>query len=861
MKHIADALEAIGQPITEYDLCNQILNGLGQEYDPVHTSVVNRDTPINFEDLFGQLLTFEMRMDSHTTTPTLEQPSTAFFTNRSTHSRAQGRGGSRGSSYFRGRGRGRNHGGRANPSNNHSTKPSNAPSCQICNRVGHSALDCFHRLDLSFQGRQPPPKLQAMAAMRQDSTWFTDTGATNHVTADLNNLSLHSDYEGSDNLTVGNGKGLHIEHIGSTSYSSNGSTFHMQDILHVPCITKNLLSVSQFSKDNDCHFVFTSSGFSVKDNKSGKILFQGRSSKGLYPLHFQPHDKNKPYSSPSAFTSSTVSSSVWHHRLGHPSHQTLQQVAPHIHLGRSSQHQTICSSCQMGKSSRLPFQLSDSISQYPLELVHTDVWGPSSITSINGAKFYVTFIDDFSRYCWIFPLAFKSQVYDVFVRFKSLVETMFDRKIKSLQTDGGGEYMSTRFRDFLANYGISHRISCPYTPEQNGRAERKHHHIVETSLTLMAHSRVPLSYWDDAFATTVFLINRMPTRILHNISPYEKLFQKSPDYTILRSFGCTCYPYLRPYSHGKMSYRTMPCVFLGYGRNHKAYKCLDPISQRVYLSRHVIFDEATFPYAHVDKAYASSPSVGLDPTQVATPPTDTYSLLQLPNQSERPTSGPPITPMTINPIYGPIVDIDLKIPPRPPGYAFVEFEEARDADGAIRGRDGYSFDGHRLRVELAHGGRGQSSSTDRRSSYNGGGGGSGGRGGVSKRSDYRVVITGLPSSASWQDLKDHMRRAGDVCFSQVFRAGGGTTGIVDYTNYDDMKYAIRKLDDSEFRNAFSRASRSRSKSPLPSPPRRKRVSKSPKKRIPSKSRSRSLSRSHSPAVRSDRSQSVDSRGR
>ncbi|RZC80760.1 hypothetical protein C5167_043331 [Papaver somniferum] len=134
--------------------------------------------------------------------------------------------------------------------------------------------------------------------------------------------------------------------------------------------------------------------------------------------------------------------------------------------------------------------------------------------------------------------------------------------------------------------------------------------------------------------------------------------------------------------------------------------------------------------------------------------------------------------------YGPIVEIDLKVPPRPPGYAFVEFEDARDAEDAIRGRDGYNFDGHRLRVELAHGGRGQASSVDRRSSYNGGGGG---RGGVSRHSDYRVLVSGLPSSASWQDLKDHMRRAGDVCFSQVFREGGGTTGIVDYTNYDDMK--------------------------------------------------------------------------
>ncbi|GAY40944.1 hypothetical protein CUMW_055660 [Citrus unshiu] len=149
--------------------------------------------------------------------------------------------------------------------------------------------------------------------------------------------------------------------------------------------------------------------------------------------------------------------------------------------------------------------------------------------------------------------------------------------------------------------------------------------------------------------------------------------------------------------------------------------------------------------------------------------------------------------------YGPIAHIDLKIPPRPPGYAFVEFEEARDAEDAIRGRDGYDFDGHRLRVELAHGGRGRSSS-DRHSSH------SSGRGrGVSRRSEYRVLVTGLPSSASWQDLKDHMRRAGDVCFSQVFRDGSGTTGIVDYTNYDDMKHAIKKLDDSEFRNAFSRA--------------------------------------------------------
>lgn len=239
--------------------------------------------------------------------------------------------------------------------------------------------------------------------------------------------------------------------------------------------------------------------------------------------------------------------------------------------------------------------------------------------------------------------------------------------------------------------------------------------------------------------------------------------------------------------------------------------------------------------------------------------------------------------------YGRIVDIDLKLPPRPPGYCFIEFEDARDAEDAIRGRDGYNFDGNRLRVEIAHGGRGPPpASVDRYSIYSSGGGRGGGgsasenggrAGGVSRRSEYRVTVTGLPSSASWQDLKDHMRRAGDVCFAQVFRDGSaGTMGIVDFTNYDDMKYAIRKLDDSEFRNPFSRSfirvkeekgygssrrsvtksrSRSRSYSRSKSPRSRSRSprSRSPRSatpasarsrsRSPSRSRSRSLSRSRS----------------
>ncbi|XP_072099108.1 LOW QUALITY PROTEIN: serine/arginine-rich splicing factor 1B [Mobula birostris] len=144
--------------------------------------------------------------------------------------------------------------------------------------------------------------------------------------------------------------------------------------------------------------------------------------------------------------------------------------------------------------------------------------------------------------------------------------------------------------------------------------------------------------------------------------------------------------------------------------------------------------------------------------------------------------------------YGSIRDIDLKNRRGGPPFAFVEFEDPRDAEDAVYGRDGYDYDGYRLRVEFPRSGRG----TGR-----GGGGGGGGQtprgryGPPSRRSEYRVVVSGLPPSGSWQDLKDHMREAGDVCYADVFRDG---TGVVEFVRKEDMSYAVRKLDNTKFRS-------------------------------------------------------------
>lgn len=140
--------------------------------------------------------------------------------------------------------------------------------------------------------------------------------------------------------------------------------------------------------------------------------------------------------------------------------------------------------------------------------------------------------------------------------------------------------------------------------------------------------------------------------------------------------------------------------------------------------------------------------------------------------------------------YGKIVFIDLKNRRGPP-FAFVEFEDTRDAEDAVYARDGYDYDGYRLRVEFPKGGGGSFRGA------RGAGGARGGRGPPARRSQYRVVVSGLPSTGSWQDLKDHMREAGDVCFSDVFKDG---SGAVEYLRHEDMKYAIKKLDDTKFRS-------------------------------------------------------------
>ena len=252
------------------------------------------------------------------------------------------------------------------------------------------------------------------------------------------------------------------------------------------------------------------------------------------------------------------------------------------------------------------------------ELIHSDVWGIAPVVSHAHYKYFVTFIDDFSRFTWVYFLRAKGEVFSVFQRFLALLETQFSASFKVLRSDSGGEYMSNEFQVFLQSKGIISQRSCPSTPQQNGVAERKNRHLLDVVRTLLLESSIPPRFWCEALSTAVHLINRLPSPTTNHVSPFSKLFGHSPLYSDLRTFGCVCFVHLPPHERQKLTAQSVKCVFLGYVIPHKGYVCYDPHASRIRVSRNVIFFENQYFFpSHVQ---LSSASVSLLPIFSESPP-------------------------------------------------------------------------------------------------------------------------------------------------------------------------------------------------------------------------------------------------
>ena len=204
---------------------------------------------------------------------------------------------------------------------------------------------------------------------------------------------------------------------------------------------------------------------------------------------------------------------LWHRRLGHPSFGYLKLVFPALFSGLSDLDFK-CETCILAKSHRVSYPLSFNKSQMPFELIHSDVWGPSPKSTISGVRWFVIFVDDCTRMTWLYLMKNKDEVFSVFCSFHEMVKTQYSATIRILRSDNGGEYMHRDFKNYFSHHGLIHETTCPQTPQQNGIAERKNRHILETARAILLGAHVPNHFWTDAVTTTVHLINRMPSTVL-----------------------------------------------------------------------------------------------------------------------------------------------------------------------------------------------------------------------------------------------------------------------------------------------------------------------------------------------------------
>ena len=206
----------------------------------------------------------------------------------------------------------------------------------------------------------------------------------------------------------------------------------------------------------------------------------------------------------------------------------------------------------------------------PFSLIHCDVCGPCRTPSSSGASYFLTIIDDCSRGVWTFIMKNKSEVAILLHQFRTLVLNQFNKPLRCVRSDNGTEF--TSLRPFFREFGITFETSCVGTPQQNGRVERKHRHILNIARSIRFQGNLPITFWGECILTTEYLINRTPTPVLHYKSPYEILFGKPPSYKHLKTFGCLCYASQIPRSTDKFASRGRKCIFVGYPTGQKGGK-------------------------------------------------------------------------------------------------------------------------------------------------------------------------------------------------------------------------------------------------------------------------------------------------
>jgi transposase InsO family protein len=353
----------------------------------------------------------------------------------------------------------------------------------------------------------------------------------------------------------------------------------------------NLLSVGQlYDLGLQCLFTPIEVVVSKKDDES--VVFKGFRYNNLYLVDFTSEDANL---RTCLFTKASLGW-LWHRSLAHVGMSTLKKVLKKdIVKGLKDvvfEKDKPCSACQAEKqvANTHPTKAFMSTSR-PLELLHMDLFGPTTYASAGGNLYCLVIVDDFSRYTWVFFLHDKSEVATIFKMFAKKAQNELDCKIKKIRSDNRKKFNNTNIHEYCDEIGLKHEVLATYTPQQNGVVERKNRTLITLARTMIDEYNTPERFWAEAVNAACYASNRLFPHWLLEKTLYELLNGKKPDVSFFRAFGCKCYIYKKRHHPGKFQRRCDIGFLLGYSSKSKAYQVFNHATGMVEETYDVEFDE------------------------------------------------------------------------------------------------------------------------------------------------------------------------------------------------------------------------------------------------------------------------------
>ncbi|KAM1746060.1 hypothetical protein ACFX11_012725 [Malus domestica] len=469
--------------------------------------------------------------------------------------------------------------------------------CYNCDRFGHWAKECT--VGKSVQKANCANQMEvtgnlfyancAVAETKVNGDWYIDSGCSNHMTGNVDLLvDVNTNVAGKVQMPTG---GLvNVAGIGSLEIETNRGRKYIREVMYLPGLKENLLSVGQMD-EHGYYLVFGGGMCTVFDGPSLECQIISVKMRGnrCYPLSLSPEKQLV------LKLSFANCARTWHRRLGHLNFGGIKQLKEKdmVHgLPDLEENDRVCEGCQYGKQHRESFPSGQAQrAGASLELIHVDLCGPMRNESTGGNKYFMLLVDDATRMIWVYFLKYKSEAFSCFKKFKAMTELQTGLRVKCLRSDRGGEFLSTEFNQFCDTEGIQRQLSLAFTPQQNGVVERKNRTVVEMAKSMLHDKGMPYYMWAEAVHTAVYILNRCPTRSLDNITPFEAYSGRKPGIAHLKIFGSVCYVHIPAELRHKLEAKSLKGVFIGYARCEKGYRVFDPLSKRVILSRDVVFDE------------------------------------------------------------------------------------------------------------------------------------------------------------------------------------------------------------------------------------------------------------------------------